>query len=55
MQVPDDSILIGIDEMTALVKGSGEDEWKVHGRANVHLLKGLPSRQLSHGDRIALL
>jgi len=54
LQVPDDSILVGIDELTALVKRSGEEEWSVHGKAKVHLLKGLPQQQLTHGDRIAL-
>jgi len=54
LQVPDHSILIGIDELTALVKRSGEEEWSVHGKAKVHLLKGLPQQQLTHGDRIAL-
>jgi cyanophycinase-like exopeptidase len=49
MQVPDDSILIGIDEMTALVKRADE-EWIVHGRASVHLLKGPLNTQYRHGE-----
>lgn len=53
-QVPDGSILLGIDELTALVKRGGEDSWFVHGEAKVHLLKGLPARQLSHSERIII-
>ena len=54
MQVPDDSILIGIDEMTALVKRPDE-EWIVHGRASVHLLKGPLNTQYRHGEVVVEL
>lgn len=54
MQVPEDSILVGIDELTALVKKSGEDLWQIHGKSEVHLLKGLPQQRLSHGERVDL-
>ena len=49
-QLPEGSVLIGIDELTALVKRSEEENWQVHGKAKVHLLKGLPPAQYSHGE-----
>lgn len=54
LHVPDDSILIGVDDLTALVKSSGQELWHVHGIAKVHVLKGLPAQQLVHSDQIAL-
>jgi hypothetical protein len=47
-----DVILIGIDELTAVVKRSGKDEWQVYGQAKLHTLKGLPEKQLTHGQEI---
>jgi len=52
MHVPDDSILIGIDELTAIVKRSGSDFWQVYGQAKLHMLKGSPEAQFSHGQEI---
>ena len=52
MHVPDDSILIGIDELTAIVKRAGSDFWQVYGQAKLHMLKGLPEAQFSHGQEI---
>jgi cyanophycinase-like exopeptidase len=54
LHVPDDSILIGVDEMTAIVKRSGSDSWIVVGDATVHVLKGLPDQQLHDGQEIKL-
>lgn len=54
LNLPTDSILLGIDEMTALVKRSGDEDWQVDGQAKVHLLKGLPAAQLSHKERLTL-
>jgi len=54
LHVPDDSILIGVDEMTAIVKRSGSDNWIVVGDAKVHVLKGLPDQQLHDGQEIKL-
>ena len=54
LHVPDDSILIGVDEMTAIVKRSGDDDWVVYGEAKVHVLNGLPDQQLVDGERIHL-
>ena len=52
MHVPDDSILIGIDELTAIVKRGGSDFWQVYGQAKLHILKGSPEAQFSHGQEI---
>ena len=54
LHVPDNSILIGVDELTAIVKRSGDTEWIVFGEAKVHVLKGLPDQQLHDGERINL-
>jgi cyanophycinase len=54
LHVPDDSILIGVDELTAIVKRSGQTHWDVVGAAKVHVLKGLPDQQLHDGDQIFL-
>ena len=54
LHVPDDSILIGVDELTAIVKRSGDDHWVVYGEAKVHVLKGMPDQQLFNGDTIIL-
>jgi len=47
-----DVILIGIDELTAIVKRAGQDVWQVYGQAKLHTLKGLPEQQLTHGQVI---
>jgi len=54
LHVPDNSILIGVDELTAIVKRSGESDWLVVGQAKVHVLKGMPDHQLHNGERIKL-
>ena len=54
LHVPDGSILIGVDELTAIVKRSGDDDWVVFGVAKVHVLNGLPDEQLIDGERIHL-
>ena len=54
LDTPGDSVLIGIDEMTALVRRSGEPDWRVYGEAKVHILKGLPTQQLSHDERVII-
>ena len=54
LHVPDDSILIGVDELTAIVKRSGNEYWVVYGEAKVHVLKGLPDQQLFNGEQIHL-
>ncbi|MFM8938195.1 MAG: Type 1 glutamine amidotransferase-like domain-containing protein, partial [Actinomycetota bacterium] len=54
LDTPGDSVLLGIDELTALVRRSGEVSWRVHGEAKVHVLKGLPTQQLSHDEQVAI-
>ena len=55
LHVPDDSILIGVDEMTAIVKRSGDEHWVVVGDAKVHVLKGMPDQQLCDGEMITFI
>ena len=55
LHVPDDSILIGVDELTAIVKRSGDEHWVVVGEAMVHVLKGMPDQQLRDGEIITFL
>jgi len=54
LHVPDKTILIGVDELTAIVKRSGDDHWHVYGAAKVHILKGMPDQQLTHNQSILL-
>jgi len=54
LHVPSDAILIGVDELTAIVKRSGKTHWVVVGEAKVHVLKGLPDQQLHDGQEINL-
>jgi hypothetical protein len=54
LHAPDDQIVIGIDELTALVKRSTQLTWQVRGEAKVHVLKGLPTHAYSHGEEIDL-
>jgi len=53
LHVPDDSILIGVDELTAIVRRAGDDHWFVVGEAKVHVLKGMPDQQLTDGQQIS--
>jgi cyanophycinase-like exopeptidase len=55
LHVPDDSILIGVDELTAIVKRSGDQHWVVVGEAKVHVLKGMPDQQLVDGEIITFI
>ena len=54
LHVPDNTILIGVDELTAIVKRSGDEHWHVYGEAKVHVLKGMPDQQLTHNQTIHL-
>jgi cyanophycinase-like exopeptidase len=54
LHVPDDSVLIGIDELTAIVKRSGDEHWVVAGAAKVHVLKGMPDQELGDGEIITV-
>ena len=53
LNIPSDGILIGIDELTALTKRSGSNNWQVSGKGKVHILKGLKEQQLIAGDEIS--
>lgn len=46
--------LVGIENLTALVRWSAATEWQVVGDGAVHLLRGAPRRQLVAGESIAL-
>jgi hypothetical protein len=52
LEKPGDSVLVGIDELTAMVRRSGQSQWRVFGEAKVHILKGLTTQQLSHDEEI---
>jgi cyanophycinase-like exopeptidase len=54
LHVPNDAILIGLDELTAIVKRSGSVLWVVVGKAKMHVLQGLPNQQLYDGQEIHL-
>jgi cyanophycinase len=55
LDVPNETILIGVDDLTALVKRSGDDHWIVQGKSKVHILKGMPDQQLVHDQKINFL
>jgi cyanophycinase-like exopeptidase len=46
--------LLGIENLTALVRMSGDAEWRVTGEGFVHLLRGGPQRKLPPGAQLAL-
>ncbi len=58
MKAPAGTIIIGIDEDTALVTGLDEttnlveNTWKVYGEGSVHILSGAPSARFSNGEQI---
>jgi cyanophycinase-like exopeptidase len=52
LHAPENTILLGIDELTALVKRSKEEHWIVQGEAKVHVLQGLPKQELLHGEEL---
>jgi hypothetical protein len=54
LHAPDDQTVLGIDELTALVKSPTQSTWQVHGEAKVHVLKGLPTNAYSDGEEIDL-
>jgi hypothetical protein len=60
MKAPEGTLIIGIDEDTALVTGLdkgtsvSENTWRVYGEASVHILSGAPSARFEHGDIVKL-
>jgi cyanophycinase len=61
MKAPEGTLIIGIDEDTALVTGLdkgtslSENTWRVYGEASVHILSGAPSARFEHGEIVKLL
>jgi hypothetical protein len=54
LHAPDGTILIGIDELTALVQRTGTTSWKVQGEQLVHIVSGMPQAQFKDGDELTL-
>jgi hypothetical protein len=60
LKAPEGTIIIGVDEDTALVTGldSGTSIeakiWQVHGVAGVHVLRGAPTNKYQASDRVTL-
>jgi len=58
MKAPEGTVIIGIDEDTALVSGLDagtsliEKKWQVHGKSGVHILSGAPVARYSAGEQI---
>jgi len=60
MKAPEGTLIIGIDEDTALVTGLdsstslSENTWQVYGEASVHILSGAPSARFQRGELVKL-
>jgi hypothetical protein len=60
LRAPEGTIVIGIDESTALVTGLHTGAtienrlWEVHGLGGVHILEGAPAATYHEGDRVSL-
>jgi cyanophycinase len=52
LSAKEETILLGIDEETALVRDNEESGWRVWGEKKVHVLKGLPTKSYSAGEII---
>lgn len=61
MKAPEGTIIIGIDEDTALVTGLDQGTsysrniWQVHGEGSVHILSGAPIGRFSATEQIVFL
>jgi cyanophycinase len=53
-QVPAQTILLGIDELTALVKKSKTDFWKVFGSGSVRILRGAEEKNYAQNQILDL-
>jgi cyanophycinase-like exopeptidase len=53
LDLPGDSILIGIDEMTAVVKRA-DKPWQIWGKGKLHILKGEIQGQFASGEFVEL-
>jgi hypothetical protein len=60
MKAPEGTLIIGIDEDTALVTGLdadtslSENTWKVYGEGSVHILSGAPTARFEFGELVKL-
>ncbi len=60
MKAPEGTVIIGIDEDTALVTGINEDTnlaentWQVYGEGSVHILSGAPTARFKVGELVNL-
>jgi len=60
MKAPEGTMIIGIDEDTALVAGLGagtslfQNNWQVYGEGSVHILSGAPSAKFGVGELVNL-
>jgi hypothetical protein len=60
MKAPEGTLIIGIDEDTALVTGLDErtslieNTWLVYGEASVHILSGAPTARFESGELVSL-
>jgi len=58
MKAPEGTVIVGIDEDTALVSGLDagtsfiDKKWQVHGKAGVHILSGAPTSRYLAGEQI---
>jgi hypothetical protein len=58
MKAPEGTVIIGIDEDTALVTGLDtgtslkENIWQVHGDGGVHILSGAPTKKFMESEKI---
>jgi len=60
MKAPDETVIIGIDEDTALITGLEEETtldnniWRVYGEGSVHILSGAPTARFKVGELVNL-
>ena len=45
-------VALGIEDLTALVRRTGDGAWRVEGRGAVHVLSGSPRAKLHAGEEI---
>ena len=55
LDFPNDCIVIGIDELSGIVKRNGDTYWRAFGEGKIHIVKGLPYQELYEGQEIRLV
>ena len=55
LDLPNDCIVIGIDELSGIVKRNGDEHWRAFGEGKIHILKGLPYQELYDRQEIRLV